>query len=154
MSAFEYDCDEFIFKVAEHNPGFIVEHKFRAPFNQSEARTRFIVLAFEEIAELKALSGMRYGENRRSMKDVFEGIWHHRNNLTHGRMIGSYSSEEGVTFKFCRWIRGESKGHEFHRIQYDYDQSLLSNIIEAATFASGWLREGIDIIEGSVTEHA
>ncbi|MBY5541503.1 hypothetical protein HFO60_15930 [Rhizobium leguminosarum] len=153
MSAFEYDCDEFIFKVAEHNPSFIVEHKFRAPFNQSEARTRFIVLAFDEIAALKALSGIRYGENEQTMKDVLEGIWHHRNNLTHGRMIGSHGGEKGVSFKFARWIRGEKKEQQFHRIQYEYDQSLLFNIIDAATFVSGWLREGINILEESVTKH-
>lgn len=131
MTSYEFDCDEFVFEVAALKPDFITAKKLKPPYNKHDQTIEFIDECIRSLPELYELRDIRLGTEGHSLKEYMRWIWHHRNNLSHGKMLMGRSGIELKEFKLTRWIRDDQK-NSFARVQYSYDSALLKSTADAA----------------------
>lgn len=148
LSAYEHDCDSFIFSVVEHEPSFVAKHKFKPTFNKDSERRVFITKAIDEIQSLSAIKDGAASPDKAYVAKAMEMVWHHRTNLAHGRLVATKSEPEGVEFTFQRWSRDSTDKYQFHHSTYRYDLELLESVLHHASYIRTILSKAQKLVAG------
>ena len=148
MSAYEYSCDSFIFAVAERYPAFIKEHRLSPAFNNDEKRRAFILTTLERLAPLKDMADADGKIDLSAVGLMMEQLWHHRVNLTHGRLTGSQRDDHSIELDFVKWSKSGDEKNTYHHSSFSYDQPLLELVLDRASYLQAMLTEATQLVMG------